>query len=149
MNCTLDGREVSPEVFSFRELGFGKPVTLPLHQYTLAYDKDELLGLLDTAYLKWITEMKTDFETTGDPYPEYLSKLRFPALPTLLKHDKELCRCIEEFLYRDLFENSFPWSAGEEHVRWMINTIEMVECFGEMVMISGEAFKRVGSSDQP
>ncbi len=62
MICLVNGEPTPAHWISYLELGFNKPVELPLYPYTLRYDLDEVSSLIAEDYDSWAQETKQDNE---------------------------------------------------------------------------------------
>lgn len=143
MLCEINGEPVLAHWISYRELGFGGPVELPLYPYTLKFDLTEIRGLIAEDANAFVQDMKIDFEQTGDSYPQYLHDLGYPSIDKLVQHESAFCETIQRYLYSDLFGHCFPWSTPYRDVRWIINNIDAVRGHGGVIEVLGQVFRKV------
>lgn len=140
MNFIVDGKPVPGEYLFWRELNFGQTVQLKLVKYEIHYPTNEFVTILQQPYSEWLSEMRADFEQTGDTDPEYLQRLDYPSLDVLMRHPEELSSAIKVYLYRDLFDQAFR-SFPLEAARWIINTVDDVAVGKDSIVVAGLAFE--------
>jgi hypothetical protein len=144
MHCEVNEQGVSASTVTYRDIGFGVPVSLPGSPYVLRYEISEVCGLLADAYRSFVQEMRADFELTGDRCPEYFHNLAYPPLDVLAQHEEEFGRIIHDFLSADLLRETFPGTGSDKNVQWIINGIDNVTCRDGFVELRGQVFQRVG-----
>jgi len=143
MICQISGQPISPTLITYRELGFGQPVELPVQDYQIAYDRTEFINLLKADYKELLEDQKTDDEATADPYPKYLRELGYPTLEVLLDHPDYLEDMVTWFLWDELLALTFAAKPGGETTwKWVINSIDKVEVRNGTVCITGKVFER-------
>jgi hypothetical protein len=143
MICEIEGTTVVPQTFSYRDIGFGDPVALPVQSCTLRYSVTEVCALLDDAYRTCVRDLKADFEATGDASPAYLHDLGYPAIDNLVQNTDHFCRMIHVFLLEDLLRQSFPWSDACQDVQWILNNVDAIASHDGVVEIFGHVFRKV------
>ncbi len=143
MICRIDGQPVAAAAITYRDLGFGQPVELPLHDYQIVYDRKEFTDLLAADYVELRDDQKADDEATGDPWPRYFRELGYPSLEELLGHPGYLEDTVSRYLWDDLLSLTFPAKPGAETSwKWVINSIDKVEVKNQSVVIRGKVFDR-------
>jgi hypothetical protein len=140
MRVSLNGKEIPNEQITYRELGFGQAVDLPMRSYEIEMALPEFISVLEPHYEKLVQELKNDYEQVGDKDPECLFKLNYGPLWTVLGSYPQ---CLEEILKDYLF---FEFLSGCFHERdpkrWLhaINTIDRVSIDGHLI-VSGQAYE--------
>jgi hypothetical protein len=143
MICRIDGQPVPLTAITYRELGFGQPVDLPLHDYQIIYDRKEFTDLLQADYEELLADQRHDDERTNDPHPRYFRELAYPPLEEFLKHPDYLSDAIIWYLWDDLLSLTVPTEPGVENSwKWVINSIDKAEVKDETVIITGKVFAR-------
>ncbi len=142
MICELDGQIIRDHVISYRDLGFGEPLENASHQYRLRLECKEVCDGIAEGYRKWVHEMKSDFELTGDASPMYLHRLGYPALDVFVNDKLALSSALKDFLYLDLFRQILPWDASSDVVRWIINDIQAIDFENDEFVVIGHAFDK-------
>jgi hypothetical protein len=139
MICRISDQPVSPAAITYRELGFGQEVDLPLHPYQIVYGRSEFTDLLAKDYDELIEELKRDDQATGDS--DFFRELGYPTLPILIDHPDRLSDAIIWYLWIDLLPLTFPNKAGaEQNWKWVINSIDKVEVQNETVVVRGKVY---------
>lgn len=149
MHCEVNGESTPVQWISYRELGFGESVEVPLYPYVLNYGITEIRDLIAADANDFVRDMKADYEQTGDSSPRFLHDLGYPMIDILVQHERAFCETIRIFLYSELFRRSFPAAPPYRDMRWIINSVEMIRCQGGVIEVLGQAFRKVEIASVP
>lgn len=141
MICRIAGQFVPPTAVTYRELGFGRQLEPPLHDYQIVYDREEFINLLANDYEELLEDQKAEDALSGEPSPKYFQELGYPSLRQFLAHPDYLADAISWLLWDVLLSATFPPGA-ENSWRWVINSIDGVDVQNGTIVVMGKVFER-------
>lgn len=107
MEAKIEDKNVSLDKITFRQLGFGQPVTdKELHRVSIRLTLRELQEAVSTEFDQFSRESKEDDKVhSGDTVVAPLRSLGYPTLASALKTNREVVeQVLMEYLFFELLE---------------------------------------------
>lgn len=136
---TISDQLVESDSLIYRDMGFGKPVSLETDKYKLSLLLRDAVSILSSDIDEFVNECKVDDES-GDVEISELLEAGYPSSGRLVSEYPQLfCKIIEEYLYFNILEALLKNNHREDW-RHAINSVTSVTISGESLVIAGEIY---------
>jgi len=143
MRITLAGKSIPKDSFTYRDLGFGRPVPQS-HPWEAELEIEEFLTLLRPLYEETIHEYKKDDKITGEFEPLYPGAEQYPELE---KFFHEEYASFADFFITSLTKEFVPLMFEfSKDRKYAINSLDTIQLVSDTIHLKGKAYTVKGAT---
>ena len=140
MKIALSGKNIDSNKFTYRDVGFGKQVDLPLYQWEAKLGQFDFFTAMRPIYDECINDLKRDDEITGEFDPPFPGAETYPDLESFVSNNfQEFVIFFRAYFISDFLSHFFNESDDWEYV---INSIDEISRMNGVLIFKGLAYKR-------
>lgn len=141
-SVTIDNVEVPSRSLVYRDMGFGKPVTLPTSRFLIEVPVGYAVGEIKEDVDDFVEECRVDDED-GEVELPCLRVVGYPSCVIMARKFPDLlCQIIKEYLYFSVLGKLLDKNPRSEW-KYAVNSIDVVFIEGESLYIQGEVYELV------
>ena len=143
MKITFAGKSIPKDSFTYRDLGFGRPVPQS-HQWEAVLEIEEFLTLLRPLYEETIQDYKKDDAITGEFEPLYPGAEHYPELDKFFHEEFDsFADFFLSSLTKELVPLMFDFSKDRKYA---INSIDTIQLVSDTLHLKGQAYTVKGGA---
>jgi len=141
MKISLENKYLGFENFTYREIGFGKSVELPLFSWEAEIERGQFIELFEPIYSECIEELKHDDVVTGEFCAPHEGATDYPNLIKFINDfPSDFIDFFKTYFIQDLLEHLF---GGNREWKYVINSLETINLDRDNITLGGKAYMKV------